>query len=54
MLLNTGLVWLASMALSPFLANATVWGNAAKVVAMVGSALFSYVCLRFWTFARGS
>jgi putative flippase GtrA len=54
LLVNTGLVWLASMVLSPFIANATLWGNAAKVVAMVGSAICSYVCLRFWTFASGS
>ncbi len=45
------LVWLAGKILQPFIPNPTLWGNAAKIVAVVFGALISYSLMRFWTFA---
>lgn len=45
------LIWLAGKALQPFIANTTLWGNAAKLVAIVGGTVLSYSLMRFWTFA---
>ena len=52
-LYSNGLVWLAGQALQPLIANATLWGNASKLVAVVGGTVISYICMRFWTFASG-
>ncbi len=46
------LVWLAGKILQPFIPNSTLWGNAAKLVAVVSGALISYSLMRFWTFAN--
>jgi len=35
----------------PVIANPTLWGNAAKLVAITAGAILSYACMRFWTFA---
>ncbi|MBV9689067.1 MAG: GtrA family protein [Ktedonobacteraceae bacterium] len=53
-LYSNALVWLAGEALHPLIANATLWGNASKLLAVAGSAVISYSCMRFWTFASGS
>jgi len=53
-LYSNGLVWLAGKALQPLIANATLWGNASKLVAVAVGAVISYTCMRFWTFASGS
>ena len=50
---SNGLLWLAGMALSPFIANVTVWGNASKLLAVAANAVFSYLLMRFWIFAGG-
>ncbi len=46
------LIWLAGKLLQPFIPNPTLWGNAAKLVAVVSGALISYSLMRFWTFAN--
>ncbi len=46
------LVWLAGKLLQPFIPNPTLWGNAAKLIAVVSGALISYSLMRFWTFAN--
>jgi putative flippase GtrA len=51
-LYSSALVWLASRALQPFIANITLWGNASKLVAVVCGAVVSYALMRFWTFAH--
>src|SRR5207249_7892168 len=53
-LYSNGLVWLAGKALQPLIANATLWGNASKLVAVAVGAVISYTCMRFWTFGSGS
>ncbi|BCL78831.1 GtrA family protein [Ktedonobacteria bacterium brp13] len=51
---SNGLLWCAAMALSPFLANVTVWGNASKLLAVAANAVLSYLIMRFWIFASGT
>ncbi|BCL83584.1 GtrA and DPM_DPG-synthase_like domain-containing protein [Ktedonobacteria bacterium brp13] len=51
---SNGLLWLAGMALSPLMANVTVWGNASKLLAVAANAMLSYLLMRFWIFASGS
>ena len=53
-LYSNGLLWLAGKALQPWIANPTLWGNAAKLVAVVGGTITSYIFMRFWIFAGGS
>jgi putative flippase GtrA len=53
-LYSNALVWLAGKALQPLIANPTLWGNASKLVAVVGGTVISYAFMRFWTFAGGS
>lgn len=50
-LYSNGLVWLAGRALQPFITNPILWGNAAKILAVAGSATLSYAGMRFWAFA---
>jgi putative flippase GtrA len=50
---SNGLLWLAGMALSPFIANITVWGNASKLLAVAVGAALSYLLMRFWIFTSG-
>lgn len=51
-LYSNGLMWLAGKALQPLIANTTLWGNTSKLIAVAGSAVLSYACMRFWAFAR--
>lgn len=51
---SNALLWLAGMALSPFVANGTVWGNASKLLALAANAVLSYLIMRFWIFASGT
>lgn len=53
-LYSNGLLWLAGKALQPWIANPTLWGNAAKLVAVVGGTITSYLFMRFWIFTGGS
>jgi len=53
-LYSNGLVWLAGKALQPLIANAMLWANASKIVAVVVGAVISYLFMRFWIFASGS
>ena len=46
------LVWLAGKVLQPFIPNPTLWGNAAKLIAIASGAIISYSLMRFWTFAN--
>ncbi len=41
-------------AIQPLIASPTLWGNAAKLVAVVGGTITSYLFMRFWIFAGGS
>lgn len=54
LLYSNVLVWFAGKALQPFIANTTLWGNAAKLIAVVNGAVLSYILMRFWIFAGGS
>ncbi|EFH85081.1 GtrA family protein [Ktedonobacter racemifer] len=51
---NNALLWLAGMALSPFMANVAVWGNTSKLLAVAANAVLSYLLMRFWIFASGT
>jgi putative flippase GtrA len=50
-LLSNILLWLAGEALRPFIANATLWGNASKIAAVVAGTVITYTFMRFWIFA---
>jgi putative flippase GtrA len=50
-LYSNGLMWLAGKALQPVITNATLWGNASKLLTVAGGSVISYICMRFWTFA---
>lgn len=52
-LYSNGLVWLIGKTLQPLIANATLWANASKVLAVAIGAVISYICMRFWIFASG-
>lgn len=47
---SNGLVWVIGSALHPFVANAMLWGNASKLLAVAANAVFSYLIMRFWIF----
>lgn len=51
---SDGLLWLAEMALSPFIANVTVRDNASKLLAVAANAALSYLLMRLWIFASGT
>ena len=53
-LYSNGLIWLAGKALQPVITNVTLWGNASKLLAVVGGTVISYAFMRFWTFTNGS
>ncbi len=48
------LVWLAGKLLHPLISNPILWGNASKLLAVAGSAILSYIGMRFWAFANHS
>lgn len=50
--LNDLLLWLLTRALLPVLGPTRLWANAAKIGAIGGSVLLSYLGMRFWVFAR--
>ncbi len=52
-LYSNGLMWLIGKALQPFIANATLWADASKVLTVGIGAVISYLCMRFWIFASG-
>lgn len=52
-LYSNGLMWLIGKALQPFIANATLWADASKVLTVGIGAVLSYICMRFWIFASG-
>jgi putative flippase GtrA len=54
LLSSNGLVWLIGNALHPFLANAMIWGNASKLLAVAANTILSYLIMRFWVFSSGS
>ncbi|MFL5664960.1 MAG: glycosyltransferase [Ktedonobacteraceae bacterium] len=47
---STLILWLASRVLHPLLVNTTVWANASKAFAIVGTALISYLGMYLWVF----
>jgi putative flippase GtrA len=50
---SSGILWLAGLALEHILINPTLWTNAAKIIAIGGTALISYLGLRLWVFVQG-
>jgi putative flippase GtrA len=51
---SNGLLWFIGTALHPFLANAMLWGNASKLLAVAANTVLSYLIMRFWIFSNGS
>jgi putative flippase GtrA len=51
---SNGLLWFIGNALYPFLANAMLWGNASKLLAVAANTVLSYLIMRFWIFRSGS
>ncbi len=47
---STLILWLASRVLHPLLVNTTMWANASKMFAIVGTALISYLGMYLWVF----
>jgi len=50
-LCNDLIIWVAAKLLHPHIANATLWANAAKLCAIIGTAVVSYLGMRLWVFA---
>ncbi len=63
-LYSNGLLWLAGKTLQPWIDTKShllflglpvgyiVWGNTAKLIAVVGGTITSYLFMRFWIFAK--
>lgn len=51
---SNGLIWLAGKLLQPVISNATLWGNASKLLAVASGAVLSFAFMRFWAFAERS
>jgi len=49
---NDAIIWLVSNFFHPLIANATLWANASKVIAICGTVLISYLGMRLWVFVR--
>ncbi|RAQ97775.1 GtrA family protein [Thermogemmatispora tikiterensis] len=49
---SSGILWLAGLGLEHILVNPTLWTNAAKIIAIGGTALISYLGLRLWVFVQ--
>jgi putative flippase GtrA len=49
---NNLLLWLMGTLLHPVFVSAVLWANAAKLVAIGGSVLISYLGMRLWVFVR--
>ncbi|HLZ61731.1 MAG TPA: glycosyltransferase [Ktedonosporobacter sp.] len=50
-LCNSLLLWVAALLLHPLIANTLLWANAAKIIALLGTAVISYLGMRLWVFA---
>ncbi|WP_236022748.1 GtrA family protein [Dictyobacter formicarum] len=51
---SNGLLWLIGNALHPLLADAMIWGNVSKLLAVAANTVLSYLLMRFWIFSSGS
>lgn len=49
---SSGILWLASSLLASWLSNPTLWANVSKVLAILGTALISYLGMRLWVFVK--
>jgi putative flippase GtrA len=49
-LCNDLLIWLISRYFHPIIADARLWANASKIVALCGTVLISYLGMRLWVF----
>jgi putative flippase GtrA len=49
---NDLLIWMVGSVLHPFISNATIWTNASKILAILGTSSISYLGMRLWVFAR--
>ncbi len=47
---NDLLIWLISQYFHPIIADARLWANASKIVALCGTVLISYLGMRLWVF----
>lgn len=50
---SDGLLWLIGNALHPLLADAMIWGDVAKLLAVAANTVLSYLLMRFWIFSSG-
>lgn len=53
-LCNDLIIWTVARLLHPLIANAVLWANAAKLSAVIGTAIVSYVGMRLWVFTSTS
>ncbi len=51
-LCNNGILWIAAGVLHRLLTNTTLWANAAKLSAVVGTATITYLGMRLWVFVN--
>jgi len=51
-LVNDLLIWVLSSVLQPFTSNITLWTNAAKILAILGTSSISYLGMRLWVFVN--
>lgn len=51
-LCNNGILWIAASILHPALMNTTLWANGAKLSAVVGTAMVTYLGMRLWVFTH--
>ena len=46
------ILWLVGTLLHPYVGNATLWANASKATAIVGTVCISYLGMRLWVFVK--
>jgi putative flippase GtrA len=51
-LCNDLLIWLISRYFHPIIADARLWANTSKILALCGSVLISYIGMRLWVFVQ--
>jgi putative flippase GtrA len=51
---NNIILWLVSTYIHPLIANASLWANTSKIIAIGGTVLISFVGMRLWVFVNHS
>ena len=49
---SSAILWLVGTMLHPYVVNATLWANASKGIAIVGTVCISYLGMRLWVFVK--